>query len=292
MIKELHNVTAILNKTNPYIIDAQNNVLLTDYYKFRPMKQKLKPEVTKMFTYDSLYYIPCEENIYHATVHSSLYFAIIPQDTIVLSNNCKVCDFYAKHFKIHVLDTHGIYHVNTLFYFENKGPTYMQPSNFDSMTFNRFLMSTSKICKVCPQLSKRIYIKRKSPKRNIENFQIVEDMLHTKGFETVYMEDLSLTQQINYFYNAKFIIAVHGAGLTNIIYCQKDCTVIELKHKCMNEFLIHNCYAQLANQAKLQNYHVHYVQHKQLSKCKSKDYNLVIDSNALSTYIDNLEKST
>lgn len=75
----------------------------------------------------------------------------------------------------------------------------------------------------------KIYISRaKAKKRNIINEKELAELLIKKGFTTIYSEDLSINQQIELFYNAKIIVAPHGAGLSNLVFSQKNLKVIEI----------------------------------------------------------------
>jgi len=75
----------------------------------------------------------------------------------------------------------------------------------------------------------RIYISRaKSRYRHLLNEQEVIDYLAKFGFQSFVTESLSVVEQIALFYHAKIIVAPHGSGLTNIIFCQKGAKVIEL----------------------------------------------------------------
>jgi capsular polysaccharide biosynthesis protein len=47
------------------------------------------------------------------------------------------------------------------------------------------------------------------------------------GFRRIYLEDMSFTDQIVSFRNANIIIAPHGGGLTNILFCRSGTGVIE-----------------------------------------------------------------
>jgi capsular polysaccharide biosynthesis protein len=77
--------------------------------------------------------------------------------------------------------------------------------------------------------SERIYISRENAKyRRVLNEPEVKELLGAYGFITVSPEDLSLEEQIAMFAGAKIIIAPHGSGLTNIIFCQPGTKVIEL----------------------------------------------------------------
>lgn len=75
----------------------------------------------------------------------------------------------------------------------------------------------------------RIYISREKAKyRRVLNEGEVQEILGQHGFVTVSPESMSLEEQIAMFASAKMIIAPHGSGLTNIIFCQPGTRVIEL----------------------------------------------------------------
>lgn len=289
-METLYNVHVIICN-EPYIITSDKQII-SDYYKFRPMKKKFKKSnINDARFIESCTYIPCENNIYHATIYSALHLALLKHDSLVLSNSCNVFDFYAKHYNIAVQSVHGVYFVKTLNYYPQGNPRFTDPDWFNVTAFNAFLNSTKLLLSSVKNNCQLLYIKRTSIYRAIQNSSTFESMLESKGFQCCIMESYGLQDQINMFHNARFIIGVHGAGLTNIIYCKPTCTILELKHKSMNFFKIHNCYAQLATHAKLQNYSQYYTQHALRKHCKSKDYNLVVDVNALSIHIDNLLKS-
>lgn len=61
------------------------------------------------------------------------------------------------------------------------------------------------------------------------------------GFVEIDCENLTIVEQLCVFSNAKIIIGSHGAGLTNILYCNQDALIIELN----NGFNMH-CYPNIA----------------------------------------------
>ena len=75
----------------------------------------------------------------------------------------------------------------------------------------------------------RIYITRKHAPggRRILNEVEVMRVLEPHGFVPCVLESLSIEEQISLFYDAEMVVAPHGAGLTNILYCQ-DIDLIEL----------------------------------------------------------------
>jgi hypothetical protein len=74
-----------------------------------------------------------------------------------------------------------------------------------------------------------IYISRsKALGRQVSNETEVMDVLDDFGFEKLYLEDRSVSQNIHAFMNAEVIVAPHGAGLTDILFCDTDCAILEL----------------------------------------------------------------
>lgn len=77
--------------------------------------------------------------------------------------------------------------------------------------------------------NKRIYISRRDAKyRKVINEQEVMEVLNTYGFKTVHLEDIKVIEQIELFANAQMVVSVHGAGLTNILFCPANTKVLEI----------------------------------------------------------------
>ena len=79
--------------------------------------------------------------------------------------------------------------------------------------------------------NKRLFISRKdAPKHRsrIANEDQVWALLEQAGFESAQLTGVSLDQQIELFQTAEVVIAPHGAGLTNLLFCQAGTRVIEL----------------------------------------------------------------
>ncbi|OCR00908.1 hypothetical protein BCD67_24450 [Oscillatoriales cyanobacterium USR001] len=75
----------------------------------------------------------------------------------------------------------------------------------------------------------RIYISRnKARYRRVLNEEKVIEELSKFGFVRILLESLPLSEQIALFFHAKVIVAPHGSGLTNTIFCQTGTKVIEL----------------------------------------------------------------
>ena len=74
-----------------------------------------------------------------------------------------------------------------------------------------------------------------------EVFAVLEEYEFTK----VFCEDLTISEQIEFFWNASCVMAPHGAGLTNIIFCNAGGLVCELQFP---QKLYTNHYWMLAQQ--------------------------------------------
>ena len=76
--------------------------------------------------------------------------------------------------------------------------------------------------------SERIYVNRgQVGHRRVLNEPEIVNVLKHYGFESVALETLSLTEQIALMASAKVVIAPHGAGLTNIVFCDPGTKIIE-----------------------------------------------------------------
>ncbi|HBT93785.1 MAG TPA: hypothetical protein DEB23_05950 [Chitinophagaceae bacterium] len=69
----------------------------------------------------------------------------------------------------------------------------------------------------------KLFINRKeSSGRTIANFKDLEPILLKLHFTILYLEDLTVAEQIEIFSMAKIIVGIHGAGLTNFIFSYKN----------------------------------------------------------------------
>jgi capsular polysaccharide biosynthesis protein len=73
----------------------------------------------------------------------------------------------------------------------------------------------------------RIYIKRRGSRR-VANDAMVENYLTALGFTSVYLENMAFAEQIALFASASFIVAMHGAALANLLFCQPGTRVLEI----------------------------------------------------------------
>jgi hypothetical protein len=90
----------------------------------------------------------------------------------------------------------------------------------------------------------RIYISRKRAEfRRLLNEDELINYLLKYDFHIVELEALNFAEQVALFNNALVVVGPHGAGLTNLMFCKKRVTVIEI----FEENYIHLCYYNLAD---------------------------------------------
>lgn len=101
--------------------------------------------------------------------------------------------------------------------------------------------------------TKRLYISRKEvttdwARRYIINDWEVIPYLAERGFEKVVLEDITIQEQAKLFNAAEVIIGTHGAGLSNLVFCQPGTKVLEFFHP----ELLNEAYIFLSDQLNLQ----------------------------------------
>jgi capsular polysaccharide biosynthesis protein len=76
--------------------------------------------------------------------------------------------------------------------------------------------------------SDRLYIRRQVEARRLANLEDLEGLLLAYGFKIVSFEQMALSEQIATMRSSNVVVAEHGAGLINILFCQKNSSVLEL----------------------------------------------------------------
>jgi capsular polysaccharide biosynthesis protein len=76
---------------------------------------------------------------------------------------------------------------------------------------------------------RRIYVSREYAQvRKVTNEEQVCHLLSGYGFHKVLLESLTVAEQIRLFASADTIVAPHGAGLANLLFCRPGTKVLEL----------------------------------------------------------------
>jgi capsular polysaccharide biosynthesis protein/Tfp pilus assembly protein PilF len=116
---------------------------------------------------------------------------------------------------------------------------------------NEFLGKSAQQSKV--ELLERIYItRRQASTRQVTNELELIDFLEQYGFKPIAPEAFSYLDQVALFANAKFVIAPHGAGLANLVFCKPGTKVIEI----FSSSIIKNMYALIAKYCNLDYYYI------------------------------------
>ena len=90
----------------------------------------------------------------------------------------------------------------------------------------------------------RIYISReKARRRRVTNEAELWAALSSHGFVKLHLEELTWSQQLNAFRVAKVVVAPHGAGLANLVFCSPGTKVLEFFHRSY----VNGCFWQLAS---------------------------------------------
>lgn len=80
-----------------------------------------------------------------------------------------------------------------------------------------------------PSAPERIYISRKTASyRRVVNEDEIIAVLSQFGFAAIALETLSFREQVALLSAAKIIVSPHGAGLTNLVFCNPGAKVIEI----------------------------------------------------------------
>jgi len=98
------------------------------------------------------------------------------------------------------------------------------------------------------RMDRRIFITRQEGRwRRIANWEAVETVLEEFDFEIIASEKLELAAQVQLFREASHVIAAHGAGLTNLMFCRPGTKVLEI----LNEGWGHAMYWLMAKKMDL-----------------------------------------
>ncbi len=81
----------------------------------------------------------------------------------------------------------------------------------------------------------KIFIEREDSTSNIKHLRTiinnkdVKNFLISKGFKPVKLSTYSFVEQINIFHYASTIVGLHGAGFSNLLFCQPNTQIVEIK---------------------------------------------------------------
>lgn len=100
---------------------------------------------------------------------------------------------------------------------------------------------------------RKIFVSRgKAQYRRLLNEDQIWPKIEVMGFEKIFLEDLSLREQAMLFAESKFIIAPHGGGLSNLMFCHPGISVLEI----FSPDYVNPCYWHMASVVGLQYFYL------------------------------------
>jgi len=127
------------------------------------------------------------------------------------------------------------------------------------------------------QPQERIYISRgKAKRRYVSNEDEVKPLLEKYHFKVVYLEDYAFEEQVRLMQSTKYLISIHGAALTNMLFMPEKSKVMELRKEGDNSNL---CYFSLASALKIDYFYQFGIVTNQ--KMETYDANIAIDISLL-----------
>lgn len=135
--------------------------------------------------------------------------------------------------------------------------------------------------------TERILIsRRKAARRRILNDEQVLASLRPFGFREVILEDYTVREQAKLFASAEWVVATHGAALTNLVFCSPGTHVVELfaPSRYFNNFQV------LSHLMDLQ-YHGLLTSQKKMGRSALKKQDFSIDVSSLSAYMTRCVKA-
>lgn len=120
--------------------------------------------------------------------------------------------------------------------------------NFPDLVCKIKSVLTANIKSFFIDFGEKIYISRKKQKlRNIENNSEFLALVEKYGFREICLEDHSYEEQIYIMSKARYVIAPHGAGITNILFMQGNSSLLELASNQTADKFNHDYYKLASN---------------------------------------------
>ncbi len=126
------------------------------------------------------------------------------------------------------LDRSEFVTADTVIYCDNVGRVVYQQVCWEEAPLAEKLIANAGLANIQP--SRLLYIARTDTKgRAMRNEQALIERLASMGFEIFVGSQHSVAEQIATFRAARMIVAPHGAGLTNVLFCHPGTVLLELQ---------------------------------------------------------------
>lgn len=106
------------------------------------------------------------------------------------------------------------------------GPDQRHPAQHGARWAIHFLRSLFSPA-IKPLTRRKLILNRRGTRKLIFDSSTIA-RLEEQGFEEVYTEEMSVTEQAYLFASADCIISAHGAGLSNLVFCERNTKVLEI----------------------------------------------------------------
>ena len=158
-----------------------------------------------------------------------------------------------------------------------------------SLVKNKIKSSLKQSSSKSGKSSRRIVVSRGSSttRRWLNEINCME-LLDSLGFKLIDPSNLSLSQQVELFSNAEIILGPHGAGLTNLMFCNPRTKVIEIRTQEQGgEYSSATCYEALSAIFGVEHhtFHCPSIERKELRGRSIEDADLVPDPMKLMNFI-------
>ena len=107
------------------------------------------------------------------------------------------------------------------------GRDYQHVLQRGSAVATRLLRSVFDRASAVESYPRKIVLQRKYTRRLVFDNE-TKQALKNSGFQMVCTDDMELQQQIDLYSRAELIIAAHGAGLSNLVFCRPGVRVLEI----------------------------------------------------------------
>ena len=120
--------------------------------------------------------------------------------------------------------------------------------------------------------------------RDLGNKKELLNLLKKNNFKIIDPSKLNFLDEIKIFQNANIVAGIYGAGLTNIIFCNKKCKIIEFRYNKRDQL-----YENIANQMGLKFFSIYGKKINNSLTNRNFDGSIIVPLNKLSTILDKIK---